>query len=288
MRSSVSGQRVMTDTAAAKRQPPVGVSALVSAREIGNPDQSVRDVDIKIGVRAVPRRLARIDSGQDPVHPEGPSALTRPTPRQQVPMGAGPGERHWLNLAHGHDIAPVTVVEQQDMAGGDRLLDRQRDHRPGCRRAGFAAASCAGGAPPAAPGLPPGRGPLRAGSPVPIRRIRSINCAASSKSRGRGSGQHLAQRAPGPRRRTASFRPGQRHRYRDHLSRGEIDRREGARLVDHIAAAPPGSGRRSAHLHSCSARMSRSIVRVLTSYFPVSSRADRCRGATARNSSTRA
>src|SRR5258708_38320476 len=47
----LSGDVVVTDTAARLRQPPVGVSSPLSARQIGDTAPGLRDVHIAIGIR---------------------------------------------------------------------------------------------------------------------------------------------------------------------------------------------------------------------------------------------
>ena len=88
------------------------------------------------------------------------------------------------------------------------------------------------------PGLRPPRRLPRAGSadqPDPVHQLRGLG-----RPRGRGGGQNLAQRAAVGRGERRVLLPGQRHRDRDHLGRGEVQRRQGQRLVDRVAAAPPG------------------------------------------------
>ena len=88
------------------------------------------------------------------------------------------------------------------------------------------------------PGLrPPRRFPraARADQPDPVHQLGGLG-----RLRRRGGGQNLAQRAAGGRGERRVLLPGQRHGDRDHLGRGEVQRGQGQRLVDRVAAAPPG------------------------------------------------
>ena len=200
----------------------------------------MRDARIQAGVRAVRRGLAGVHRGDDPVHPEGPGGLPQAAPGQQVPVGPRPGERHRLHLADGHLTVPV--VQPQDTAGGDGLLDRQRDRRCGlaarrlcCRLS--RGRHTGGGARPGSASRPRPAASRPAGpdQPEPVHQPRGLG-----QLPGRGHRQHLAQRAASGDGERRLLRPGQRHGNRGHLSRGEIDRRERARFADDIPAAPAG------------------------------------------------
>ncbi len=137
---------------------------------------------------------------------------------------------------------PVTVVQQQDVAGGNRLLDHQRDRRHRLGAAGHRGRlrCCYRTAAGARPGRSRAPQPAAAGTgspdqPDPVHQLRSLR-----RPRGRGGSEHLTQRAAQRGGEWCRLRPGQGHRHRDHLSRGEVQRGERQGFVDDVTAAPPG------------------------------------------------
>ena len=166
----------------------------------------------------------------------------RPGPRRaagpghQVPVGPGSGERDRLDIPDRLPVVPVPVGDPEHVPRGDGLLDGQRD-RGGGRRAPPPRGPVPGGSFPSAGAWPTGSGTPalrrspRAGPADQPDAVHQLTCLG--RLRGRGGGQHLPQRAAGGRRERRVLLPGQRYRDRDHLGRGEVQRRQGQRLVEH-------------------------------------------------------
>ena len=108
--------------------------------------------------------------------------------------------------------------------------------------AGFATAPTGAGTSPGAPGqaAPGGGGPGLAGRSVPISRIRSISRAARASYPAGATATIFRSALRAAKANGVPSAPRQRHSHRDQLSRREIDRWQRQRLVDDIAALPPG------------------------------------------------